>query len=175
MTSIESDNPGLLARDKPYFNAILHPYRSMGRSGFFWLIAIVGLVMLVVSLVFFLLGAWPIVGFAGLDILLLYWAFRRNFAEARTTEQISITHRDVTVTRTSPRGETQQFAFNPYWVRLSARHEADKGMTELLLTSHGQHVEIGAFLHACERESLAQALKSALSEARQFGAQVSGG
>lgn len=158
-----------------YFDAILHPYRSLGQNGFFWLMAFVGVVLLFVSIPFYLMGAWPILGFAGLDILLLWWAFRRNYRDARATEQIRITHRDVSVTRTCPKGRQRQHSFNPYWVRVETRQEDDRGMTELHLTSHGERVEIGAFLHACERESLAKAVKKALSAAKNRSAQVSGG
>ncbi|PLW76231.1 DUF2244 domain-containing protein [Cohaesibacter celericrescens] len=178
MTMIDENSAALPTASGPYFNAILHPYRSMGRKGFFWIIVCIGGAMLVMSIPFFLLGAWPIIGFAGLDVLLLYWALRRNCSDARAKEQIEITHDKVTLVQTSPKGHQQQFCFNPYWVRLEAVHEEDKGMTKLSLTSHGQSTEIGAFLHACERESLAQALKTALQDAKTtktMHAQVSGG
>ncbi len=160
---------------EPYFDAILHPYRSLGRNGFIGLMMFVGFLLLIVSIPFYLMGAWPILGFAGLDILLLWWAFRRNYRDARATEQIRITHRDVSVTRICPKGRRSHVSFNPYWVRVETREEEDSGMTGLHLTSHGKRVEIGAFLHACERESLAVALKSALSAAKTGCAQVSGG
>nr|WP_321442733.1 DUF2244 domain-containing protein [uncultured Cohaesibacter sp.] len=160
---------------EPYFDAILHPYRSLGRNGFIGLMIFVGLMLLIASVPFYLMGAWPVLGFAGLDILLLWWAFRCNYREARATEQIRITHRDVSITRTCPKGRQTQVSFNPYWVRVETRKEEDRGMTELHLTSHGNRVEIGAFLHACERESLAIALQSALLAAKNGAAQVSGG
>ncbi|TLP47099.1 DUF2244 domain-containing protein [Cohaesibacter sp. CAU 1516] len=160
---------------EPYFDAILHPYRSLGRNGFIGLMIFVGLLLLIVSIPFYLMGAWPILGFAGLDILLLWWAFRRNYRDARATEQIRITQCEVSVIRTCPRGRQSHMSFNPYWVRMETREEEDRGMTELHLTSHGKRVEIGAFLHACERESLAGALKSALMAAKTGCAQVSGG
>ena len=175
MTTAEDTRPDYLAETGTLFNAILHPYRSMGPSGFVWVMAFIGLILLVVSIVFFMLGAWPIIGFAGLDLLLIYWAFRRNYFEARAQEQILVTHKDIRLIRTSPKGERQQFAFNPYWVRIETRHEDDRGMTELSLQSHGRRVEIGAFLHACERESLAKALKQAVLDAKTANAQVSGG
>lgn len=160
---------------EPYFDVLLHPYRSLGRNGFIGLMIFVGLLLLIVSIPFYLMGAWPILGFAGLDILLLWWAFRRNYRDARATEQIRITQRDVSITRTCPKGRQSQVSFNPYWVRVETKEEEDRGMTALHLTSHGNRVEIGAFLHACERESLAIALKSALMAAKSGSAQVSGG
>lgn len=164
---------------EPYFNASLHPYRSLGRTGFCWLMALVFLALFFVSIPFFLMGAWPILGFAGLDILILYWAFRRNYRDARAHEQVLITGKKVEIVHQSATGETHQVSYNPYWVRLETRCEEDKGMTELAFTSHGRRTVIGAFLHACERESLAEALSDALDRARNFArtgeAQVSGG
>ncbi|SNY90495.1 Uncharacterized membrane protein [Cohaesibacter sp. ES.047] len=164
---------------EPYFNAHLHPYRSLGRTGFYWLMALVFLALFFVSIPFFLIGAWPILGFAGLDILILYWAFRRNYRDARAQEQVLITPETVEIIHQSAAGERHAVSYNPYWVRLETKHEEDKGMTELALTSHGRRTVIGAFLHACERESLADALSGALDQARNFArteeAQVSGG
>ena len=160
---------------EPYFDAMLYPYRSLGHNGFLLLMMFVGIVLLVVSIPFFLLGAWPIVGFAGLDLLLLWWAFRRNYRDARASEHIIIRHNTVNVTQICPDGRKNHHTFNPYWVRMETRTEEDRGMTELLLTSHGARVEIGAFLHACERESLAQSVKKALEVAKTRPAQVSGG
>ena len=175
MMSLQPDQKAESGDSETYFNAIVHPYRSMGRAGLIWLLAIVGLVMFAISVHFYLLGAWPIVGFAGVDILLLYWAFRRSFRDTRQYEQITITHSDMRVIRTSAEGNRQEFSFNPYWVRLETSHEEDKGMTRLTLTSHGRRVEVGAFLHSSERESLAGALSKALFDAKYRQVQVSGG
>ena len=179
MDMSQRDAPAALLEHEPYFNASLHPYRSLGSKGFFWLMTLVSVVMLLVSLPFFLLGAWPIVGFAGLDILLVYWAFRRSYRDARAREQVLVTGGMVEITHHSAKGERQSVSYNPYWVRLETRHEEDKGMTELAITSHGRRTVIGSFLHACERESLAAALEDALLKARTCSlsgnAQVSGG
>ena len=157
-----------LPKDEPiHFNAILHPYRSLGRRGFALLMASLGGVFFLISLYFYHLGAWPIVGFAGLDLLLLYWAFRTNYRDARAYEQIIITERSLQIIKTSAGGEQQSMAFNPYWVRLESKSLEDEGMTELALVSHGERVEIGPFLHAADRQSLANALQRALADSKR--------
>ena len=123
----------------------------------------------------FALGAWPIIGFAGLDILALYWAFRVNYRETRRREQITITKNRLTLVKTDIKGKSTSFVFNPYWVRLKTKHIEDKGMTNLWLLSHGKGVEVGDFLHAPDRESLAHALSAAIAKTKGSPEQLSGG
>ena len=73
-------------RNSKVWQATLTPHRSLSRNGFFILMGLVGAVNLVVAVMFVILGAWPIAGFAGLDVLLVWWAFRVNFADARKLE-----------------------------------------------------------------------------------------
>ena len=157
------------------FNVLLYPYRSLGRVGFIWLMVLVGIVLLIVSVIFFSLGAWPIVGFAGLDMLALYWAFRVNYRQARAYEQIILTVDSIQVVKTNAKGTSTSVSFNPYWARLETIKLEDEGMTNLALTSHGKRVEIGAFLHAADRESLAKALQGAIKKTKMGTAQESGG
>ena len=42
--------------------------------------AVIGGINLAAGMVFYVLGAWPVVGFMGLDVALVWWAFRKNFA-----------------------------------------------------------------------------------------------
>src|SRR5262245_10969759 len=58
------------------FSAVITPHRSLSRSGFLLVMLLIGGVSFVGGIVFYAIGAWPIVGFLGLDVLLLYWAFR---------------------------------------------------------------------------------------------------
>ena len=51
------------------------------------------------GLAFWLMGAWPVVGFFGLDILLVQFAFRLNYRAARAAEEISLTRDRLTVRR----------------------------------------------------------------------------
>ncbi|MBI3275099.1 MAG: DUF2244 domain-containing protein [Methylocystis sp.] len=61
----------------------LVPYRSLTPHAFHCFIVIFGLITFLFSLPFFFIGAWPVAGFMGLDVLGLYIAFRANFRSAR--------------------------------------------------------------------------------------------
>ena len=89
---------------------------------------------------FLLMGAWPVFGFFGLDVLAIYWAFRVNFRRARASEEISVTPSELRVRRISHRGHVVEFVLNPLWVRLDQVSHAEYGIEKLYLVSKGRHV-----------------------------------
>lgn len=148
------------------FNALLYPHRSLDKRNFARLMIVIALILLIISVIFYSLGAWPVVGFLGLDLLLIYWAFHINYRDAKAYEQIIVTKKSLQIIKTDPKGNSLSHGFNPYWVRLSTTWQEEEGMTGLSLTSHGESVEIGAFLHAPDRESLATALSQAIADCK---------
>ena len=149
----------------PRFSAVLTPHRSLGPKGFMVLIGALCLVSFGTGLLFFMLGAWPVMGFMGLDVALVYVAFRLNFRALRLYETVDLTQDALTVTRVAPSGKSQSWSFNPYWVRLSLEPRRGRA-SELAIASHGKRVVIASFLTDEEREDFALALSSALSSAR---------
>ncbi|MCX7351337.1 MAG: DUF2244 domain-containing protein [Alphaproteobacteria bacterium] len=146
------------------WQATLTPHRSLTRQGFFVLMGLVIAVNLVVAGMFVALGAWPIAGFAGLDVLLIWWAFRVNFADARKLERISITEHELVLDRLSEKYPPQQQRFVRRWVRVELEEDHDRELIgSLLLVSGRTRVAVGEFLAPEERKSLAMALKSALA------------
>ena len=73
------------------FSALLTPHRSLNRTGFIVLMSLVTVISFVAGAVFWWLGAWPIFGFFGLDVLVIYWAFKVNFRTAKASEEITVT------------------------------------------------------------------------------------
>ena len=114
------------------------------------------------GLLFYLLGAWPVVGFMGLDVALIYIAFKLNYRAARLYETVDLTPSALTVTRVQPSGKAQSWSFNPYWVRLDLEERIGRS-SELSIASHGKRLVFAAFLTDPEREDFAQALSRALS------------
>lgn len=117
------------------------------------------------GLFFYLLGAWPVMGFMGLDVALIYVAFTLNFRALRLYETVDLTQDTLTVTRVAPSGRSQVWSFNPYWVRLKLQPRVGLP-TELSIASHGSRLVFASFLTDPEREDFAHALSSALSSAR---------
>jgi uncharacterized membrane protein len=147
------------------FRAVLHPHRSLGPTGFLILMSAVGGVSFVTGMVFLMMGAWPVFGFFGLDVALVYLAFRLNYRSGRLYELIELTPQSLTVTRVHPSGKRESFDFNPYWVRVRLAEDR-QGRTDMRLGSHGKEVSIGRFLTDDERRDFSSALSGALIEAR---------
>jgi len=154
--------------DQPkLFSARLTPHRSLNRTGFLVLMAFVGAVSFVAGIAFLLMGAWPVFGFFGLDVLVIYWAFRVNFRRGDASEEITVTPSELRVRRVSHRGHVVEWVLNPLWVRLDQRTHAEFGIERLYLVSRGRHVSVGSFLGPDEKASFAKALLSALQAAKR--------
>ncbi len=147
------------------FDAILTPYRSLSKPGFLVLMSLIGIVSFGLGTFFLWIGAWPVLGFFGLDVLLVYIAFRVSYRSGREYETIHLTPQVLTLTHVDPDGRSQSFDFNPYWVRVRLSEQVD-GRTRIALTSHGQELVFGKFLTDDERKDFAGALSDALGLAR---------
>src|SRR3954463_1302775 len=99
------------------FTALLRPHRALGRKGFLVLMGFVGTVSFGAGMAFLLMGAWPVFGFFGLDVLAIWWAFRLYDRRARAVEEITVTPSELRVRRVSPRGDVTEWVVNPLWVQ----------------------------------------------------------
>ena len=149
------------------FSALLTPHRSLNRTGFLAVMLFLSIVSFVTGMVFLMMGAWPVLGFFGLDVLAIYWAFRINFRRARASEEITVTPSELRVRRVSHRGHVVEWAFNPLWVRLDQKGDAEFGIERLYLVFRGRRVSIGSFLGPDEKASFAKALLAALQAAKR--------
>jgi uncharacterized membrane protein len=149
------------------FSALLTPHRSLNRTGFLVLMGFLSVVSFVAGVAFWLMGAWPVFGFFGLDVVLIYWAFKVNFRRAKATEEISVTSSELRVRRVSHRGHVVEWVLNPLWVQLDQKIHAEFGIEELHLVSRGRRVSVASFLGPDEKASFAKALMAALQAAKR--------
>jgi uncharacterized membrane protein len=149
-----------------FYDAVLKPHRSLPPKGFAALMLVLAGASFVVSLVFVLNGAWPVTPFFGIDVALVYLAFRLSYRQARQTEALRLTEDSLTVERVSIYGERRRWRFQPFWLRVRFE-EKDEHTNRLLLTSHGSSLALGTFLGPAERRGVAGALKDALLRWRQ--------
>jgi uncharacterized membrane protein len=149
------------------FSALLTPHRSLNSTGFLVLMGFLSLVSFAAGVAFWLMGAWPVFGFFGLDVLLVYWAFRINFRHAKATEEISITASELRVRRVSHRGHVVEWVLNPRWVQLDQKAHAEFGIEKLYLVSKGRRVSVGNFLGPDEKASFSKALLAGLQAAKR--------
>jgi len=147
------------------FHAVLRPYRSLSPSGFLAAMALVAGVSAVTGGIFLLAGAWPVTGFFGLDVLLLYLALRLSYRSGRLYETVDVTPARLVFRRIHPSGRQEQFDCNPYWARVELS-EWPNGRTRLGIRVQGRHLVFGGFLTDDERRNFASALRAALFVAR---------
>ena len=154
-------------REPTIFSAVLTPHRSLGRKGFLILMTVLGLISFATGTAFLLAGAWPVFGFCGLDVLLIYFAFRLSYRRANAYEQVTVTPSELTVRQVSHHGRISEWTLNPLWVKLDRVVHAEFGIERLFLVSHGRRLAIAGFLGPQEKESFALALSAALGEAKR--------
>jgi uncharacterized membrane protein len=150
------------ARD---FRAVLHPHRSLTPRGFVILMSAIGGVSFVTGMAFLAIGAWPVLGFFGLDVALVYLAFKLNYRAGRAYEIIEVTPQRLTLTRVTAAGAEETFEFNPYWARVRLSEKPD-GRNDIAISSHGKELAFGRHLNDEERREFAVVLQTALMDAR---------
>lgn len=158
-------NPAASA-DEPVFQAVLTPHRSLGPFGFRVVMGALAFGSLVTGLFFLSHGAWPVFGFLGLDVLLVYLAFRVNYRAARASERVSISRTRLDICKTAPSGRSVSHVFNPFWARFDVARHSEIGITRMVVESQGRSVPIGGFLNPDDRESFAAAFAQALARVR---------
>ncbi len=147
--------------DAVHFSTTLHPHRSLSPEGFKWLIRVAIAANLVVGMPMFLLGAWPVFGFMGLDIFLLWLLFKRSYLDARRRETLTLTDRELIVERVSPEGVREEQRLDAYWLRL------ERGDRDLMIvSSRGNRLAIGRFLSTPQRREVARELEAAIAALR---------
>jgi uncharacterized membrane protein len=150
--------------DKPVFSATITPHRSLSPLGFAILLAVVAVLNLTVGIFFWYLGAWPVVGFMGLDVALVWLAFRWSYRRARRHENLIVTATDLQLSRFAENRLIERLTFPRGFVHVDIEHDVDRELIgRLYLRSRGHAYEIGSFLGAHERLALAQALNRALA------------
>ncbi len=147
------------------FRAVLHPHRSLSPQGFLILMSAVGAVSFITGMVFLAIGAWPVLGFFGLDVLLIYVAFKLNYRSGKAHEIVELSPDLLRITQVAATGLSSFEDFNPYWARVRLAHMPD-GHTDLKISSHGRDFSFGKLLNDEERKDFAQALETALTAAR---------
>ena len=151
----------------PLFVAELRPPQSMPPAGFRAMMLIGAGLLAVLGGVFWIAGAWPVAGFFGLDLLLLYIAFKISFRRARARERVVLEHGRLTVQRFGPRGARETHELQPYWAQVVL--EGEETARRLFLRSHGRRIEIGRFLAPGEKDTLGARLMRELESARGRG------
>ena len=156
------------------FDAVLTPHRSLTRVGVFAVrgaddppandsrltIAVFAVLSFAVGLFFFLMGAWPVIGFCGLEVVALYAAFRLSYRSGRLRETLQLSAERLTVRRFAPSGTMREWRFAPFWLRVDI-DDPPANDSRLTLSSHGRSLTVGGLPHG------ARALRASPGVARR--------
>ncbi len=148
--------------DRPVFTATLSPQRSLDRSGLWIAAAVLGAAGSAIAVLFLALGAWPVVGFVGVEIALVI-AVLLHHRRGGTTEEVVLDGRTLTVTRRRGRRAVTRWEFPPGWLRVTVVDDEHGRPAGVLLASHGRRLAVGRFLSAEEQAAFAAALRAALA------------
>ena len=153
-------HPAAAPEPEIFLDTVLRPHRSLPPAGFVVLMAVLGAISFAAGIAFVLIGAWPVMGFFGLDVALVYLAFRINYRSARRQERFRLAEDTLTVERIGVRGDRRRWSFQAYWARI-VFEETDEDSNTLAIASHGRSLTVASFLGAGERRAFAGVLTDA--------------
>ena len=153
----------LVPMDKPVFSVTIAPHRSLSPLGIAILLGVFSALNLAVGFFFWYLGAWPVIGFMGVDVGLIYLAFRWSNRRARRHEYLVVTATDLQLSRFAENRLIERISFPRGFVHVDIEHDHDRELVgRLYLRSRGHAYEIASFLGGRERLALAEDLNRAL-------------
>lgn len=155
------------AADETVFAATIRPHRSLSREGARLVVTLVAAAGVISSIPFMIAGAWPVAGYFGLDVLLLYVAFRVNHKRAADFEEVQLTYVDLSLRKISHRGASREWRFNPAWVKIERQEDEDFGLQRLAIVSGATSIDVADQLSPQERAEFARAFEAGLIEARR--------
>lgn len=150
----------------PIFAAELRPHSPLSRRGRHAILALIITLAALPALIFSLFGAWPVLGFLGIDVALIWWALSAGARHGKRREQITLWRDALEVIQVGKRGDEARFAFDPASVRLIVGRDFDERTTHLTLKSPNEALVIGAFMTSSEMGSFAREFGRALRRAR---------
>ncbi len=149
----------------PIFEAILTPHRSMDRRGMYVVFGVMATGSFLVTSLMYFLGAFPVIGFNGAELILAIVLYSMNMRGARASEVILLTEAGLTITRTTPRGRRTQVSMAPGWLRVQLEENAGSNPILSIANREGRHI-VGMALGEAERRDLAAALGDAFARLR---------
>jgi uncharacterized membrane protein len=153
--------------ETPLLSATLTQSRSLDRRGAQTVVLVVAALCAGAATMFALVGAWPVAGFLGLDVLLVWVAFRINARAAAAYEEVTVTAHDLILRRVDQAGHVREVRLNPLWTRLTCHTHPEFGLQRLVLESRGRCYGVGDFLSPADKASFATALGQALGETKR--------
>jgi len=147
------------------FDAVLYPNRSLPNAGFVAVMSVIIVANALFGAYFYAIGAWPVIGFWGLDVLLVWLAFKLSSRQGRLCERVRVSRSDIWVARVLPSGHESRWRMQPAWTQIRiddpVRHES-----QIEVSTKGETLILGGFLSPGDRADFARALSRAVASVR---------
>ncbi|MES2637704.1 MAG: DUF2244 domain-containing protein [Pseudomonadota bacterium] len=141
-----------------HYAVVARPNCSLSPASTLLVFSIISLISLFIAFSFLLSGAWPILPFAGAELLALGYAFYHTLLHSSDFERLSIAEDKVIVESHEP-NKDKRIEFNSYWTRVVLDCLPDGYCKRLTLRSKGHEVEFGRLMTSEERLNVAGQLK----------------
>lgn len=151
---------------KPLFAATLTPHRSLSPAGKRVVVGLVAALALVPGLLFYFAGAWPVVGFMGLDVLAIWAALTISMRAGKMHEVVSIWPGTLELRKVDAKGGESVLRYATENVRFAIDRDFNERVTALWLREGETRVPLGNFLSSEEKASFSKAFGAALRKAR---------
>ena len=155
--TVEMDSPVL-------FEAVITPHRSLGKLGLRRLMVALAALSVLVAIGLWIAGAWPVIGFTGLEAGLAIWLLRRHATIDGQSETLLLSDDGLRVIRAA-RGSRSEMHVPVAWLRSTLEERAGR-TPALMLRGHGVALEVATSLGESEKRDLAATLADALDRQR---------
>ena len=153
----------MFARNEKLYEISLYPYRSLNKTGFFILMFALGFVSFIAGIIFMLKGAWPVFGFFGLDVLLVYIFFKINFRSGKKKEILILTKNQLIIEFYNSKKISKTYYLDAHWLQIRLSKLKNE-MSKLKISSKNKSIIVGSFLRYQEKIDVVKSLKKALKK-----------
>ena len=153
----------MFTKNKKLYEISLYPYRSLNKTGFFILMFALGLISFIAGIIFMLKGAWPVFGFFGLDVLLVYIFFKINFKSGKKKEIIILTKNQLIIEVYNSKKILKKHYLDANWLKINLTKLKNE-MSKLQISSKNKSIIVGSFLRHQEKNDVIYSLEKALKK-----------
>ena len=100
--------------------------------------------------------------FFGLDVLMLYYAFKINYKSGEIFENVKLLDKSFEITRVFPSGKKQTWDLEPYWAKVEIT--GLRNNKNLVIKSKEKMVLVGSFLNINDKKRLLKKIEEALDK-----------
>ena len=153
----------MINKNNKLYEISLYPYRSLNKTGFFILMFSLGFISFVAGIIFMIKGAWPVFGFFGLDVLLVYIFFKINFRSGKKKEILILTKNQLIIEFYNSKKISKTYYLDAHWLQIRLSKLKNE-MSKLKISSKNKSIIIGSFLRYQEKIDVVKSLKKALKK-----------